>query len=427
MSLAGKLAAPVRWLLRSSALRLTLLLSGLFAIGMAVAIVVALTLGRDAVLQRVDTSLAGLAAAVEADDLERDTFSVIIRPVSALGGLPKAFARVAERGGGTVSLVKDFRRSESWRVLITEDSEGKPVLIAVPLDDSLDALELLGNILWTTAGIVVGVALAIGLAAGYLAQRRLKRINETLGRLADGDLKARTGNRRSSDDLDDLARRLDRTAGELERLVSQTRYLSASIAHDLRTPLARLRARLEMMPDGEERGAALEEAERLSGIFDTIMRIARIEAGVGTDGFNKVALGDLLEEIAGIYEAVIEDSGKHLDISVKSPDTVLADRQMLVQALANLIQNALVHGGTRITLFAQGDEIGVADNGNGVDPAAFEEIVKPMVRLDAARESDGTGLGLALVRAVADRHGAKLLLTENAPSGLRVALKFTEL
>ncbi|WP_434054921.1 MAG: HAMP domain-containing sensor histidine kinase [Roseibium sp.] len=427
MSLAGKLAAPVRWLLRSSALRLTLLLSGLFAVGMAVAIVVALTLGRDAVLQRVDTSLAGLAAAVEADDLERDTFSVIIRPVSALSGLPKAFARVAERGGGTVSLDKDFRRSESWRVLITEDSEGKPVLIAVPLDDSLDALELLGNILWTTAGIVVGVALAIGLAAGYLAQRRLKRINETLGRLADGDLKARTGNRRSSDDLDDLARRLDRTAGELERLVSQTRYLSASIAHDLRTPLARLRARLEMMPDGEERGAALEEAERLSGIFDTIMRIARIEAGVGTDGFNKVALGDLLQEVAGIYEAVIEDSGKHLDISVESPDTVLADRQMLVQALANLIQNALVHGGARITLFAQGNEIGVADNGNGVDPAAFEEIVKPMVRLDAARESDGTGLGLALVRAVADRHDAKLLLTENAPSGLRVALKFTEL
>lgn len=427
MSLAAKLAAPVRWLLRSSALRLTLLLSGLFAIGMAVAIVVALTLGRDAVLQRVDTSLAGLAAAVAADSVQGDTFSVIIRPVSELGGLPRAFARVAERGGGTVSLDKDFRRSEEWRVLITEDSRGAPVLIAVPLDDSLDALELLGNILWVTAGVVLAVALAIGLGAGYLAQRRLKRINETLVRLAGGDLMARTGNRRTSDDLDDLARRLDRTADELERLVAQTRHLSASIAHDLRTPLARLRAQLEMMPDGEERGAALEEAGRLSDIFDTIMRIARIEAGVGTDGFVEIALDDLLEEVAGIYEAVIEDSGKRLVVSVTSPVAVRADRQMLVQALANLIQNALVHGGDDITLFANGNEIGVADNGSGVDPAAFNEIVKPMVRLDAARESNGTGLGLALVRAVADRHAARLVLSANTPSGLRVALKFTEM
>lgn len=427
MSLAARLGAPVRWLLRSSVLRLTLLLSGLFAVGMAVAIVVALTLGRDAVLQRVDTSLAGLAAAVAADDVQGDTFSVIIRPVSDLGGLPRAFARVAERGGGTVSLPKDFRRSEEWRVLVTEDSRNTPVLIAVPLDDSLDALELLGNILWVTAGVVLAVALAIGLGAGYLAQRRLKRINETLGRLADGDLKARTDSRRSSDDLDDLARRLDRTAGELERLVSQTRHLSASIAHDLRTPLARLRARLEMMPEGEERGAALEEAGRLSDIFDTIMRIARIEASVGTDGFGKVALGDLLEEVAGIYEAVIEDSGKRLVVSVTSPATVLADRQMLVQALANLIQNALVHGGDDITLFATGSGIGVADNGSGVDPAAYGDIVKPMVRLDSARERDGTGLGLALVRAVADRHGARLVLSENVPSGLRVALKFTQM
>ncbi|MEM8701890.1 MAG: HAMP domain-containing sensor histidine kinase, partial [Pseudomonadota bacterium] len=150
-------------------------------------------------------------------------------------------------------------------------------------------------------------------------------------------------------------------------------------------------------------------------------------ASVGTDGFGKVALGDLLEEVAGIYEAVIEDSGKRLVMSVTSPVTVLADRQMLIQALANLIQNALVHGGDDITLFATGNGIGVADNGSGVDPAAYGDIVKPMVRLDAARERDGTGLGLALVRAVADRHGARLALSENVPSGLRVALKFTQM
>jgi signal transduction histidine kinase len=341
--------------------------------------------------------------------------------------LPKEFEKVVRTGGGTVSLKRDFRRAEDWRVLISRDKEGEPVLIAVPLDASEDALELLGNALWSTAGVVLVLVLVIGLAAGFLVQRRLARITGVLDRLATGDLEARIGVASSSDDLDDLAGQIDRTAQELERLVAQTRNLSASIAHDLRTPLARLRAQLESLPDGEERGAALEEAERLSGIFDTIMRVARIEAAHGTEGFEHVDLSALIDEVAEIYGPVVEDAGKSLVLSAKSGATVLADRSMLIQALANLIQNALVHGGPDITLFASGSEIGVSDNGPGVDPDLFDEIIKPMVRLDAARESEGTGLGLALVRAVADRHTAELELSLNKPSGLRVALNFTKM
>ena len=422
--MASRLAHNLLWLRRSSTLRLTLLLSVLFAIGMAVAVSVALSIGRDAVLERIDLTLEGLAASVEADDTPDDSFAVLVRPVSELRDLPPEFGRVAQRGGGTVSLDRDFRRSEDWRVLIADDSEGDPVLIAVPLDDSEDALELLEGILWTTAIAVVGIALIIGLGAGLLAQRRLARITGTLDHLARGDLQARTGIERSSDDLDDLAQQLDTTAAELERLVAQTRHLSASIAHDLRTPLARLRAQLEMLPEGEERGAALEEAARLSGIFDTIMRVARIEAQQGTEGFAAVDLGDLVTELAETFGPVIEDGGKRLVLEQGTPGTVQADRGMLVQAMANLLQNALVHGGPQVTIFAQGRTIGVADNGNGVDPAEYSEIVKPMVRLDGARTTDGTGLGLALVRAVADRHSAELILTEEAPQGLRAKLKF---
>jgi signal transduction histidine kinase len=332
-----------------------------------------------------------------------------------------------------VTLDEDFRRSERWRVMVVrsgdddDDDDDERILIALPLDDSEDALDVLGSALWTTAGAVLAVILLIGLGAGLLVQRRLARINGTLHKLAIGDLHARTGVDRSSDDLDDLARQLDRTAGELERLVAQTRHLSASIAHDLRTPLARLRARLETLPEGPQRSDALEEAERLSGIFDTIMRVARIEATQGTDGFEPVDLGALLEELGDIYSAVVEDQGKRLHVTAKKTETVDADRKMLVQAMANLIQNAIVHGGPDITLFADGREIGVWDNGAGVDAALFEEITKPMVRLDAARESDGAGLGLALVRAVADRHGAQLALSVERPHGLRVALKFTQM
>lgn len=423
----AEITAPFRWLVRSSTLRLTVLLSAIFAIGMVVAILLALSFGREAVLRRVDTSLAGLAATVEADEVREDGFSVIIRPLSDLGDLPRRFAKVAERGGGTVNLDREFNRAEEWRVLIANDSEGTPILIAVPLDASEDALELLSNTLWATSAVVLFFTLSIGLAAGLWAQRRLKKINRTLDQLASGDLQARTGIDRSFDDIDALARQLDRTAVELERLVSQTRHLSASLAHDLRTPLARLRARLEMLPEGEERGAALEEAARLSGIFDTIMRVARIEAGHGTEGFEAVDLGELANELADIFGPVVDENGKQFSLASEKPATVFADRKMLIQAVANLIQNALVHGGLDVELFVNGTEIGVADNGAGVDPKFFHEITKPMVRLDAARETDGTGLGLALVRAVSDRHDADLILSENKPAGLRVALKFTKM
>lgn len=427
MSLASKLLGRLRWLLRSSMLRLSLLLSAIFALGFAVAIFVALTLGEDANERRVDDSLSALAGASVLDGSANDGPEMILRARDDLQGLPSPFRRAVERGGGTVHLRNDLRGSEVWRVLVSEDANGLPVVVALPLEDSEEAQALLAGILWTTAAFVIALTLAIGFFTGILAQKRLSRIDRTLGTLAQGDLSARTGLTRSKDDLDDIARQLDVTAAELERLVTQTRHLSASIAHDLRTPLARLQAQLEVLPEGDARGAALEEASRLSGIFDTIMRVARIEAAQGTDGFEAVDLTALLKDIAETFGPVVEDEGKTLTLDLSGSGRVQADRQMLVQALANLIQNALVHGGTEIALFSKGLVFGVADNGQGVDPEQFSEIVKPMVRLDAARTRDGSGLGLALVRAVADRHGAKLGLSTNQPSGLKVTLNFADL
>ncbi len=425
--MANRLLGQIRWLHRSSTLRLSLLLSVIFAIGFAAAIFLALTLGQNAIERRVDVTLGALAGASVVDNSNADSAAMILRSLDNMRGLPAPFSRAVSRGGGTIELKDDLWRSDIWRVLVTRDSQGTPVMVAVPLEDSEEAQELLAGILWTTAAVVIAVTLATGVGTGLLAQRRLVRIRKTLGRLADGDLTARTGHKRSKDDLDDIARQLDITAAELERLVTQTRHLSASLAHDLRTPLARLQAQLEMLPDGDKRGAALEEARRLSEVFDTIMRVARIEAAQGRDGFEPVPLDALVGELSDTFGPVVEEDGKELSVEMYSPVTVQADRQMLVQAMANLIQNALVHGGAQITLFAHGRTLGVADNGPGVDPAQFGDIVKPMVRLDAARTTEGTGLGLALVRAVAERHGAQLELSENAPQGLRVALKFADL
>lgn len=427
MSLASRLWNRITWLGRSSIIRLSLILSLVFAVGMAVAITVALSLGSDAIEERIDTTLRTTAATTSLDDATGATSSLIFGPLGDIGALPDPFQRAAQRGGGTVNLRDDFLRSEVWRVLVVKDSEGRPALIAVPFEDSEQAQELLAGFLWTTAALVIFATLTIGFVVGLLAQRRLKRINETLHELAEGNLGARTNHKRSRDDLDDIAHQIDRTAGELERLVTQTRHLSASLAHDLRTPLARLRARLEMLPEGDARADALEEATHLSGIFDTIMRVARIEAAQGSEGFESVDLGVLVKELAETFDVVVEDAGKTLISDIQSTSIVNADRQMLIQAMANLIQNALVHGGDRITLIAQGARIGISDNGLGVEPEHYAEIIKPMVRLDAARSTDGTGLGLALVRAVADRHNAKLELTKESPHGLRVILNFAEL
>ncbi len=408
-------------------LRLSLLLSLIFAIGFAVAITVALILSQRAIERRIDTSLAALAGAAVLEDARGDSPTMILRSPSDLGGLPGPFGRAVVRGGGTVDLRDDFLRSEQWRVLVARDSQNAPVMVAVPLDRSTQAQELMAGILWATAAVVIALTLALGVGTGLLAQRRLARINDTLGELAKGDLSARTGHARSRDDLDDIARNLDHSAGELERLVAQTRNLSASIAHDLRTPLARLRAQLEMLPKGEGRSDALEEINRLTGIFDTIMRVARIEATQGREGFETVHLGDLASDMAETFGPVVEDAGKTLLLTLERPGTVHADRQMLVQALANLIQNAIVHGGDQITVLAKGVTLGVEDNGPGVDPAQYSEIVKPMVRLDESRTTEGSGLGLALVRAVADRHGATLELSPKQPQGFCAVLNLANL
>lgn len=417
----------VKWLGRSSTLRLSVLLSIIFALGFASAIFVALSLGETALERRVDETLEAMAAATISQEVGADSPSMILRPLDDLRGLPGPFVRAVTRDGGTIALRDDYQRADIWRVLVTEDSEGTDIVVAVPFEESAGAQELLGGVLWSTAAFIIAITLLVGLVAGLWAQRRLLRITKTLDRLAQGDLSARTGHTGSSDDLDDMARQLDHTAAELDRLVAQTRHLSASIAHDLRTPLARLQAQLEMLPHGEGRSAALEEASRLSSIFDTIMRVARIEAAQGKEGFERVALADLAKDLVETFGPVVEDAGKALTLTVQTDASVLADRNMVIQALANLIQNALVHGGDKISVFAKGHILGVADNGRGVPPDQFSQVVKPMVRLDAARTTDGSGLGLALVRAVADRHGARLEMGSQTPHGLRVGLNFANL
>ena len=279
--------------------------------------------------------------------------------------------------------------------------------------------------------LVVGVlsvlaAILVGGVLGLRSQRRMSAVLATLSRVSGGDLTARVHPKRDRDDLDRLARRVDETVAQLEVLMRQMREFSASIAHDLKTPLARLRLRLEGLqsadgPGGdvpEEISAVLEQVDGIIAVFDAFLRIARLEAGASRAGFESVDLVALAGEVAEIYAAVVEDGGRRLEIEARGPASVSGDRVLLIQMLANLIENGMRHTpeGTTLTLVAGARELGLADTGPGIPAAERDSVTRPTYRLDRSRGLDGAGLGLSLARTIAELHGAELLLSENPRS-----------
>jgi signal transduction histidine kinase len=160
-------------------------------------------------------------------------------------------------------------------------------------------------------------------------------------------------------------------------------------------------------------------------LINAILRLAQIEAQQSPSNFSPIDLNAFAREIYDTFSVVVEDQGKRLSLRVDDARVVNGEVALLNQAVANLIQNAINYGGDEISLFVEGASIGLADNGVGVPPGEFENIIRPMVRLDFARQREGSGLGLALVNAVAKLHGAKLVLDANQPSGLVVRLVFS--
>lgn len=293
-------------------------------------------------------------------------------------------------------------------------------------DDFLD-------IMLRTMGLVgLGAALAalgLGIFLGTRTQRRINAISSTLEEVGAGDLTARVAALRTRDDLDDLSHQVDATVTQLDALMRQTRDFSANIAHDLKTPLARLRIRLDRALTAQENEdasaknieAAIAQTDQIIAIFDAFLRIAKLESGAAHAAFEAVHPGELVEEVADIYEAVVEDSGRKLAVEVSNPAIIQGDRVLLVQMLANLIENAMRHTpkGTKIALIVDGTTIGLSDTGPGIPQDEYDRITQPLYRLEKSRTTDGAGLGLSLVKTIANLHHAELIFSENPslPSG----------
>lgn len=291
-------------------------------------------------------------------------------------------------------------------------------------------------LLW---GLVIMIILAVlgGILMSRSVLRHIEQINLAVREIMAGDLSRRIPTRGSSDDFDQLACSLNDMLDEIEHLMDGIRHVSNSVAHDLRTPLTRLRNQLEALRvkigEGNPHLQHVENsilcADQLLATFSALLRIARIEAGRQKPAMKIVELPKLLDDAKELYEAVAEN--KHITISTNSHSSapVLADRDLLFQAIANLLDNAIKYtqenGEINLTATQNGQcvEVRVTDNGPGIPINEREKVTQRFYRIESSRTGKGNGLGLSLVAAVVKMHNGRLVLSDNHP-GLKVTMIF---
>jgi signal transduction histidine kinase len=306
----------------------------------------------------------------------------------------------------------------------------------------VEELRTFGEIIRRTLFWALAMALVLGLGGGYLMSRnflrRVDAITEASRTIMGGDLAGRMPVSGSGDELDRLAASLNEMLDQIERLMAGMKEVTSNVAHDLKTPLTRLRARVESAlrtnNKDEYRDAlnrTIEESDRLLQTFNALLSIARAEAGQAREGLHPMDLQDVITDVAELYEPMAEDEGGLLAASSAPGLMVRGDRQLLAQAISNLLDNALKYGGgangeaPRIDVAGrvEGGQVivTVSDRGPGIPAGQRDHVLERFVRLDESRSKPGNGLGLSLVASVMKLHGGQLILEDNEP-GLRAKL-----
>jgi len=285
------------------------------------------------------------------------------------------------------------------------------------------------------SGLTLLLAIAGGALIGSSFLGRIDAITRTSRTIMEGDLSARIPARGTNDEIDQLVASLNAMLTRIQQLMDGLRQVSSDIAHDLRTPLGRLRQHLE---DARERAtttgeyeaatdSAIAEADALLETFSALLRIAQIEAGAQRSAFTKVDLSALAHSIAEAYRPAAEDADHRLDCRIDDGVLVTGDRQLLAQMISNLVENALNHTPARSTVSlalgktAAGFTLEIADNGPGIPAAEHDKVFDRFYRLDRSRSTAGSGLGLPLVKAIAGLHGLTIRLEDRKP-GLGVVI-----
>ncbi len=351
----------------------------------------------------------------------------------SLGPVEFVYSRPASGGvERRLAFANVFRLPGGYRLIVGRDIEDRRELSQL----------ILTTMLWG-----LGVMALVGIGGGYWVSRKLlTRIDglaATTRTIMGGDLAGRLPVSGSGDELDRLSESVNLMLARIEQLMAGLREVSDNIAHDLKTPLNRLRNRVEeaLREPRDETGyrdvleRTIEEADGLIKTFNALLSIARLEAGAGGDNRETLDMAALVHDVAELYEPVAEERGIALKAQSSAPIVIHGDRQLLGQAIANLIDNALKYGtpsagagnGWAPEVEVRADtrdglaRIVVSDRGPGVPGPERDRVLGRFVRLEASRSEPGSGLGLSLVAAVARLHGGSLRLEDNEP-GLRVVL-----
>jgi len=347
-----------------------------------------------------------------------------------LAGNLSEWPEEAEGSDGWIDFTLDERVGWSGeprqaRARVFEVQGGLRLLVGRDVQELTMLRQLIETAMNWGMGITLGLALVGGFMMSRSTSRRIEVINQTSRRIMNGHLSLRIPTRGTYDDFDQLADNLNQMLDRIVYLMEGIRHVSDSIAHDLRTPLTRLRSQLEhtlmtvQEPEAREQvGRAVAEADQMLATFNALLRIARLETGGKATDNHPVNLGELVTDAVELYEAVAEDKAQQLLSRVDNDVVLEGDRDLLFQVISNLIDNAIKYtpeeGNIAVTVTQSDGQavIEVADSGDGIPDSEKEKVFQRFYRVGKSRSQPGNGLGLSLVSAVVEMHKGQIKLRD---------------
>ena len=333
------------------------------------------------------------------------------------------------------------RRFLPVRVAELRLSDGLTLTIGHTISDEKELIDRTFVLVAIATFLTLLFSLIGGIWIGTAVLRRIDSVNRTASEIMSGDLGQRLSVTARDDEFDEIASKLNQMLNRIEDLMGGMQQVTNNVAHDLRSPLTRLRNRLEVTlleerdPDSyrEVMGEAIGDADTLISTFNAMLSIARLEAGIDQTEWSNAPIGDLLEELSELYEAVAEEEGLTFTAEVANNPEFYCNKHLIGQAVTNLLDNAIKYTpkpGTVALKLAQEDnwfEISVSDNGPGIQAENRDKVLERFVRLENERNSPGNGLGLSLVHAITRIHGGTLTLADNPQqtSGLVATVRFS--
>jgi signal transduction histidine kinase len=448
--------AGLRHFVRSAGVRLALGYAGLFGLSALILVLVLWSTTLQLLNGQVDAAIkadalglaerwqdggaAALFSTIEerlAGNIDDDAIYLVInnqgRPV--IGNLASWPAEVAEAGPIYEIRVQRHGSESLARLHRYPLPDGYSLLVGRNVQPRAALRDLLTHTLAWALLLIGFLSIFGGIIVQRLFRRMLSHVSETAAAISAGDLSPRVRLSGRGDEFDRLAETINDMLDRISRLMDGVRQVSNAIAHDLRTPITRARARLEDAAEhatdtNDLRGAihrAITDLDGITAVFQALLRISEIEAGARRSAFTTVDLAPLLEDLAELYGAVAEERGISLVLRLASPLQTRGDRELIQQAVANLLDNALKFSppGSVVRLTAEREagslRLSVTDQGPGIPQADVERATERFFRGETARNTPGFGLGLTLVRAVAQLHGGTVMLLQSWP-GLQAVL-----